>query len=62
MNKTNPRNAGRKALSANEKSVPINILFPPKLITAIRKKVEEMNYKNIAEYIRELVRKDLFDK
>lgn len=53
----NIRGAGRKPLP--EKSVAVNILFPAAMAEYVKKQVEIYNYKSIAEYVRELVRKDM---
>lgn len=55
--KQNPRGAGRKPLE--HKSIAVNILFPATMAEYVKKQVEKYNYKSIAEYVRELVRKDM---
>lgn len=56
------KKVGRKPLSEDEKSVAINIVFPPKMAESVRQRVEELQFRSIAEYVRDLVRRDLTSK
>lgn len=56
------KKCGRKPLSEDEKSVAINIVFPPKMAESVRERVEELQFRSIAEYVRDLVRRDLLNK
>ena len=49
-------------MAENEKSIAINIVFPPKMAESVRERVEELQFRSIAEYVRDLVRRDLLDK
>ncbi len=55
----NPRGAGRKKLPAEEKAVAIKVVLPPKLAEQMYTVIEQKNYRSVAEYIRELLRKEL---
>ncbi|MDY5050840.1 MAG: hypothetical protein SPF17_05400 [Candidatus Mucispirillum faecigallinarum] len=56
------KKCGRKPLAENEKSIAINIVFPPKMAESVRERVEELQFRSIAEYVRDLVRRDLLNK
>ncbi len=55
----NPRGAGRKPLQDDEKSEAINVLLPKFMMEHVRENAKKLGYRSIAEYIRELVRRDM---
>lgn len=58
---TNPRGAGRKPKAAHEKSNTINVILPQFMFDYVKESVSQQGYSSIAEYIRELVRKDMLE-
>lgn len=57
----NPRGAGRKPKAAHEKANTINVILPKFMFDYVKETVSQQGYSSIAEYIRELVRKDMFE-
>lgn len=58
---TNPRGAGRKPKAVHEKSNTINVILPQFMFDYVKESVSQQGYSSIAEYIRELVRKDMLE-
>ncbi len=58
---TNLRGAGRKPKAAHEKSNTINVILPQFMFDYVKESVSQQGYSSIAEYIRELVRKDMLE-
>lgn len=61
INPRNPRGAGRKPKAAHEKSNTINVILPQFMFDYVKESVSQQGYSSIAEYIRELVRKDMLE-